>query len=179
MPGVLIIIFARMSDDSVLIALAGVLIFAEVLLLIFLYIRWYFSFISLVHTEKGVMMSFSESWNIVKGHWWRTFGIIIVISIVVNFALGLITTPISFGLMWGYFSQYFKMMATGGNTNDPKVMFDLLNKFGINIGIVLIISVLLHLMITPLFNVVMYFDLKVRKHVNQESVFGAGSNRVE
>lgn len=124
-------------------------------------------------------MSFSESWNIVKGHWWRTFGIIIVISIVVNFALGLITTPISFGLMWGYFSQYFKMMAAGGNTNDPKAMFDLLNKFGTNIGIVLIISVLLHLMITPLFNVVMYFDLKVRKHVNQESVFGAGSNRVE
>ena len=162
---IVIVAIAKIADDLTLDFIAGVFIFAGVLFLVYLYIRWYFVLISLVHKGEGIFRSFSDSSRLVKGQWWRIFGIIILISIFVNFAVSIISTPISFGLMWGYISQYFKSMSENSFAgNNPEAVFELLKSFGLNMGIVMALSMILNMLITPLFNIVIYFDSKIRKN---------------
>ena len=162
-----IIIVALMSiGDFVLLKFAGVmLIIAGIGFLFYLIFRWYFILIALVNDELGVIDTFSKSSFLVKGYWWRTFGIIILISIAVSFAISLISTPISFILMWGHFSQYFHFIGRNEHIfKDPEVITSFIKSYISLISILIILNNLLELLITPMFKIVIYFDLKIRKH---------------
>ena len=158
------VVMKMANQDAIYIAGTVFIIFL-IMFTIFLYFRWYFGIIAAVHANSGVFKSLKISFALVKKHWWRTFGILLLVSIIVNFAIGLITTPVSFGLMWGSFANYFKMLSQGNVTNpNPNVTSEYLNIIGTKLGIVIIISTILQAVITPLFSIVMYFDLKIRKN---------------
>jgi hypothetical protein len=163
---VIIIIALINIGDFVMFKFVGVLlIIAGVIFLIYLIFRWYFVLIALVNDELGVIDTFSKSSFLIKGYWWRTFGIIILISIAVNFAISLISTPVSFGLMWGHMSQYFKMI--GGNEQalkNPELLSGFMKSYFSAISILIILSNFFELLITPLFKIVIYYDLKIRKN---------------
>lgn len=148
------------------ITILGVLtIIAGIFLMIYLLFKWYFAFVSIVGEDNYVFDSFSKSSYLVKGYWWRTFGILLLTSIMVDFAISIITTPLTFILMWDFIMQYFKMIAEGNFVqNDPDMIFKMMESFGFSFGILIIISTILDALITPLINVVMYFDLKIRKN---------------
>jgi hypothetical protein len=62
------------------------LVFGLVLLIvgfIFLYVRFLFISQSLVLERKGKLGSIGRSWQLVRGSWWRVFGISIVLGILV------------------------------------------------------------------------------------------------
>lgn len=148
------------------ITILGVLtIIAGIFLMIYLVYKWYFAFVSIVGEDNYVFDSFSKSSYLVKGNWWRVFGILLLTSIIVDFGISIITTPLSFILMWDFIMQYFKMIAEGGMiNNDPSSMVKMFESFGFSFGILIIISTILDSLVTPLINVVMYFDLKIRKN---------------
>jgi hypothetical protein len=162
-----IIIIALISiSDFVMFKFVGVLlIIAGVVFLIYLFFRWYFVLIALVNDELGVIDTFSKSSFLIKGYWWRTFGIIILISIAINFAISLISTPVSFGLMWSHMSQYFKMLSNNEQALKNPELFSGLMKSNFSLfGILIILSNFLELLIKPLFKIVIYYDLKIRKN---------------
>ena len=163
---VIIIVALINIGDFVMFRFVGVLlIIAGVVFLIYLIFRWYFVLIALINDELGVIDTFSKSSFLIKGYWWRTFGIIILISIAVNFAISLISTPVSFGLMWGHMSQYFKMI--GGNeqaAKNPEFLSGFMKSYFSVISILIILSNFLELLITPLFKIAIYYDLKIRKN---------------
>jgi hypothetical protein len=167
-----IILTIGIGTDIIFIKIIGVFaIIGGILLAIYLIFRWYFAFTAIVCEDKQVIESFSKSSFLVSRNWWRTFAIIILFSIIINFAISLITTPVAFIVLWDFISQYFKMIATGTfNENDPEFFFNIMKSFGFALGIIIIISSILDMLITPLFNTTYYFDLKIRKDDFTETV---------
>ena len=160
------IIFLIGLADSALLKFIGVLVLiAVILFLLFLYFRWYFAFIAIVNEDIGPVQSFMKSYTLVTGYWWRTFGLIILTSITAQFIVSIITTPFSFAIMWDFIAQYFKMFLKGHfQQNDPYVFLQLFRSLGFSFGIIIILSTILQSLITPLFNIVLYYDLKIRKN---------------
>jgi hypothetical protein len=162
--GVTLIFLATVVKNVFFGLIVAVLIIAAVIYLIYLIYEWYFAFVSIVCEDKKVFESFSKSFSLVKGCWWRTFGIILLIGIIVQFAISVITTPFSFLFMWNFLSKYFTMAASGFKENNPAFSMEILKSFGFGFGLVLVLTVILNSLISPLFKVVMYFDLRIRKH---------------
>jgi hypothetical protein len=163
---VIIIIAVLMAGQNALLTLFTVLfIFAGIGFALFLWVRWYFAPLNIVYMHDGVSNSFIRSWNLVKDYWWRTFGIMLLISIIVGFASTIISTPITFIFEWDFIVQYFKLIM-GGNSgaNDPVVMLGLMRSLGFTYGLIIAFSSTIHMLVFPLFQIVIYFDLKIRKN---------------
>lgn len=141
----------------------GVLILiAAVFIVVYMVYMWYFGTIFIIGENSGVMETFGKSFNLVRNYWWRTFGILLLISIIIQFALSLILTPISFILMWDFIAAIFSN-ASLGNSADPQHVLNLMKSFGFNLGIIAVISTILTIVIQTPFNIVLFFDLKIRK----------------
>ena len=145
--------------------LGGLLLAACLPLTLYLYFRWYFALTSIVCEDKGVFEAFPKSSFLVKNYWWRTFGIIILFTIIIQFAISIISTPVSFSLMWGYFSKYFSTLTEQSmNKPNPAQLFENLKSIGFTLGLLTVLGRLLSVLVEPLFRVVMYVDLKIRKN---------------
>lgn len=92
----------RMKSDLLIVALliisAG---FATVLGALFFILPGIFIYVKLsilpaayIHERRGFIESFSRSWNLTDGHWWYTFGIIIVMNLLVSFISYAFTIPL-------------------------------------------------------------------------------------
>ena len=127
-------------------------------------IRWLFTIQAIVWDESGVMTSFGRSAQLVTNYWWRTFGIVILFSLLVGFAESLISTPIMFLTMWNFYSSYFHSVASSGTeTVDPAMVGQMMSSIGYAIGIYTVISTIFTMIIEPVYRSVMYFDLRARK----------------
>jgi hypothetical protein len=160
-----IIIFISLvsTENSFAIFFAVIILLAAIAAVIYIAIRWSFVFPALAYEDTGVIDSLKRSWNLVTGYWWRTFGILILLHIIVSFAVSIITTPLSFVVMWDIFAELFsKMDFNTYEEPNPKEVFTLFSSMGLRIGIISAISSILSLLITPLISVVMYFDLRAK-----------------
>lgn len=161
----IIIILSGAANSSALVVIGVLLMIAAIFVTVFLYIRWYFAFTAIVSDDLPVFSAFSKSFMLVNNYWWRTLGLVILIAITVQFAISVITTPVSFVVMWDFFAGYFKLIAEGDLVrNDPSQIFSLMKSIGYSIGIIITISSMLQYIIAPLFNVTLYYDLKIRKN---------------
>jgi hypothetical protein len=153
------------SNDgpNALSGIAVLMIFASFFIVIFLWIKWVFAIPAIAWEETGVYGAFQRSWQLVKYHWWRTFGILLLLSIVIQFALSIVTTPISMFAFWDFYARYFEMIGSlGGEQISPEEVFGLFDTMGLGIGFASGLSTVLSLLIMPLIPVVMYFDLRAR-----------------
>ena len=58
---------------------------------IFLSVKWSVAFPAVVSERAGPFSAISRSWELTRGHWWRTFGTLLVVgllSFVIYFAIG-------------------------------------------------------------------------------------------
>lgn len=159
-------------------AFGGLLVFTSFFVIIFLWIKWAFAIAAIAFEDAGVYQAFQRSWYLVAENWWRTFGILLLLNIVIQFALSIITTPISMFALWDFYAEYFKMLgAMGGQQVSPEKILAMLDSMGVGIGLASGVSTILSLLIVPLITVVMYFDLRARKgeFVEQTPPEGMGS----
>ncbi|MBN1398823.1 MAG: hypothetical protein JXA06_12395 [Bacteroidetes bacterium] len=131
---------------------------------VYIMIKWYFSLTAVAVDDLTVIESLRRSWHLVKGYWWRTFGIILLLSILAQFVISIVSLPITFGSMWDFYREYFTLFGKTGGEVDPAVLLDLQKSYGPEIAIGSGISALLSLLITPVFTVVMYYDLRAREN---------------
>ena len=161
---VLVAVVAQIGHIVWLNVFGVLLVIAGIGFIIYLILRLYFAPINIIHKHEGVIISLSRSWRIVKDIWWRTFGIIMLVTIVIGFVSALITTPISFLFFRDFISEYFKILLSGGSTNDPTVTLGLLKSLGFAYGLIITLSTIIQIILFPLFIVVIYFDLRIRKN---------------
>lgn len=108
---------------------------------VYLAIRWSMSLAAMMAENVGPIQGFSRSWNLVKGQWWRTFGILLVVGIlqlVISFALGAL----------------FGIVAAAATTGDVRLAVEAIG------------TALLSTLVSPITTiavVLLYFDLRVRK----------------
>lgn len=160
------VIAVAASEKSIGVTLFGVMLcLVATVFVTYLWVRWAFALPAIAWEDAGVIQSFGRSSFLVKGFWWRTFGIILLLNIIAQFAISIVTTPIQFVALWGFFSRYFSMIGSiSKGAVDSFEILELFNSLGIGMGIVIFISYLLMLLVLPLITVVMYFDLRARKN---------------
>lgn len=144
----------------------GLVFFVSILVAAYLWVRWVFAMPAIAWEDAGVFASFSRSSFLVRGYWWRTFGILILLNIITQFAISIISTPVSFIAFSDFFRVYFDMITTSMSKGEmeSEILPELMNSFsGVKFVLYIAFASILGLLITPLITVVMYFDLRARK----------------
>ncbi len=161
--GILVMTMFKVVKFTTFIGVLGLI--ASIVFAFYLIFRWYFATIDLIQRGSNITDSFSNSWYLVGGYWWRTFGILLLISIIVQFGIGIITTPLSFIVSWDYYSHLFGVISVqpGGNI-DPSTIRETLKYMSSTIGFIFILNCFFELLLFPMFKIAMYFDLRARKN---------------
>lgn len=151
------------TDSGALGFFGGFLLLIAVLAAVYLGISFAFTVPAISWEDADIIESFKRSWSLVRGRWWRTFGILVLMSLMVSFALSIIMTPLYMVVFWDFFKAYFEVIAgMSEGRNDPSLVVNMIQSLGFGVGIVSGISSILQMIITPLYTVVMYFDLRAR-----------------
>lgn len=157
--------FAVVIDSGVVLGLLiAIVVLVMVPTALFVVYRWYFSLTAVAVEDLGPIDSLRQSWFLVQGYWWRTFGILLLLSMLTQFVVYIVSIPFTFGSMWGFYKAIFTAIGQTGGQTDPQVMHDAMKSLGPSVGFGVGVSSLLTLLITPVFTVVMYFDLRARKN---------------
>jgi len=156
---------AGITMESTLTAvIGGLAIPVAILAAIYLFIRWAFSLPVIAWEDAGVFEAFSRSAYLVRGEWWRVFGIFLLLTIVVQFGISIVTAPINLFALWGFYSKYFEWLGTvRGGEMDLGVLADMFSSIGMGIGASVLVSSVLATLVTPVYHTVMYFDLRARR----------------
>ncbi len=163
----ILLIIASIAHSGSLIFFGVITILAAIGILIFLYIKWKFTILLIGWEDSEIIQSFKRSWILVKGNWWRVFGILILLSIILGFAVSLISTPISFLAIWDIIREQFKMISSHASSElNPDRIFVMFKSFGWRVGIISGLTSILELLISPLFVTVLYYDLLAREVKN-------------
>jgi hypothetical protein len=155
---ILAVIMIKISSYAAIVFIAGIFFVFS------LGFRCLFVPTDIIYEYKGISKSFSKSLFLVKGYWWKTFWRYFLISIIIGFATGIISTPITFIFEWKFISQFFNMVQDNTHISDPTVMLEFSKSFGFTYGLILVISTILNTLIYPLFYLILFFDLKIRKN---------------
>lgn len=93
------LVIAAVNQDGSLAGVMGILLFvltvASVLLGIWLHVKLLLAASASAVELKSPFQAIGRSWTLTRGHWWRTFGIILLVGIIVGVATSIITTPLS------------------------------------------------------------------------------------
>lgn len=160
----LVLIAAVVADSSAMEGIGVIALLLGICAAVYFWVRWIFALPAIAWEGAGVMESFRRSSFLVNGWWWRTFGIGLLLYLITQFAITLVTTPLSFVALWGFFKNYFALLGSAsGGQPDPDIVYRLFDSLGVGLGILIYISYILTAMIVPLFVAIMYFDLRARK----------------
>ena len=160
----MLLIIGIAVDSVALGFVGGLLIFAALLVAVYLGISFAFTVPAISWEDADVIESFRRSWSLVRGNWWRTFGILLLMGIMVSFAASIMMTPLYLIFLWDFFKAYFEAFsALADGENDPTILITMIKSLGFGVGILSAISSIIQLIITPLYVVIMYFDLRARK----------------
>ncbi len=130
--------------------------------MIIVFFKWYFSLTAVAVDDLTALESLRESWNLITGYWWRTFGILFLFSLIMQLIITIVSLPITFGSMWDIYKEYFTMLGKTGGKVDPMTLKNLEASLGPGVSIGTGVSSILTLLIAPVYTVVMYFDLRAR-----------------
>jgi hypothetical protein len=138
--------------------------------MVFIFVRWAFSSTAIAADDYQISDALGQSWTIVKGHWWRTAGILLLFSILTQFIITIVSLPFTFGSMWNVYKEFFTMLQETKGNISPQDLRSAQGSMGFGAGISSGISGLLTLLIQPLFMVVMYFDLVARRNKFEQTL---------
>jgi len=112
----------------------------------------------LVFFEKGAMDAISDAFNFIKGHWWETFGILIVIFLIVAVLNYITQIPATI-------YQLIQMGTSSFGSGDPTVIFDIF-KDPIYLGLLVLSEGFKFLIgtITLLVTIFIFFDINEQKN---------------
>jgi len=164
LPPYILLIIAIVTKSPMLGLFAGFLLFACILIVIFFFIRWAFAVPAIAWEDHRVVGGLRRSWALVKDNWWRVFGILVLMGIMLSFAVSLIMTPVYVIAMWKFIAAYFETISSAGSHElDPTTLLEGFRSFGFGFGIVSGLGSVLQMLIAPLYVVILYFDLRARK----------------
>jgi hypothetical protein len=98
----------------------------------------------------------ARSWRLTHNSFWRTFGTILLVSVIVNFASSIVTTPVQF--IFGIFAGL--LTPTGGTQEDMVVLVVV---FAAVLIVVTVVITAIGLIVQSSATALIYIDLRMRK----------------
>ena len=108
----------------------------------------------IVLEKKGVIASIRRSWTLTRGYFWRTFGTIALIQVILNVASQILNTP--FSLLVGFVPSIVDPTGTGSGVVAVIVLYIVYVAFATAIGAVTAV-------VQAAAVAVIYIDLRMRK----------------
>ncbi|MFI6561407.1 hypothetical protein [Streptomyces sp. NPDC050534] len=93
LPGILVAVFANSAAGFALAALGGL---GGGIVALWLMIRFSLASPALMLEKRGVVKSMSRSVKLVRGSWWRVFGILLLAGIIANIISAIVVIPFTF-----------------------------------------------------------------------------------
>lgn len=137
------------------------LFLGAVIFTMYLYYRLSFALPAIVCEDAGAFEGLSRSWKLVKGYWWRVFGILLLLGFMTEFATSIITTPVALIAMWPFYRAMFQAM--GDEANEAEILTAGFESMGIGIGIMTAVYLVITVYISPIYTTILYYDLRARK----------------
>ncbi|HTP14110.1 MAG TPA: glycerophosphoryl diester phosphodiesterase membrane domain-containing protein [Bacteroidota bacterium] len=160
----IVIIVAIAVRSIVLGLLGGLSLLILGCLAVYIGIRWSFLVPAVAWEDLGVMASFRRSWSLVENNWWRVLGILLLMGIITSFVVSLVLAPVYVVAFLSFFAGMFSHLGNMQSEQEsPRIILDGIRSFGFGIGLLSGISSILQLLISPLYVVILYFDLRARK----------------
>ncbi|MFP4549666.1 MAG: hypothetical protein ACLFNT_02590 [Spirochaetales bacterium] len=128
-----------------------------------IFFSFFFSAEAVVFDGERTVAGMGRSWRLVGGNWWRLFGITILVTIMISFVAGLITTPIVGASLVPISANIFDLVLSD-TASEQAVLQAFSNTTPLSIAIALatIVQQLISLIFVPVFYALFYIDLKVR-----------------
>jgi hypothetical protein len=117
---------------------------------VWLYAAWGVAPAALIAEPTSAIKALGRSFNLVKGNWWRVFGLLVLAAVLVGVITGAVTAPLQFGATFG-----------SGFADNPELVFSgtYLALNTLVTGVVTAVT----LPFTAAVVVAIYYDLRVRK----------------
>ncbi|MBH0008782.1 hypothetical protein ESZ53_05600 [Salinibacterium sp. UTAS2018] len=155
--GVSVLLFAIGDTAGIVFGVLTMLGGLLVALFLAAWLGTFFAFVpsALMIERLPLMLAIRRSWSLVKGNFWRTFGILLLILVIVNTVSSVVTAPVSFfgGLGIG-------LLNPTGNEETAVVAF----------AVIYIVSIILSVIISAVTIVIqsaapalLYIDMRMRK----------------
>ncbi|SKA93832.1 hypothetical protein SAMN06295879_1824 [Agreia bicolorata] len=112
----------------------------------------------IVLERRGMLSSIRRSWSLTNGSFWKTFGVLALISVILSFASQIITTPVSFigGLATGF------LFPTGGSEDSASFIAVTIVTYGLTLIISLVLGAVTAVVQSSAVAVI-YIDLRMRR----------------
>jgi len=128
--------------------------------------RVFFSNYSIIYEDLGIIKGIKKSFSLVKGNFWRVFGITLLIGMVISLVIGTVSGPIIFiSILPAYVKMLTSIMKlTATSTESIIEFYKSFSSIGIGLGISVFISSVGTYILLPILNSLFYIDLKVRNN---------------
>ena len=111
--------------------------------------------------DMNSLSGMGRSLDLVRGHGWRSFGVMFIVALVISFGLGILTGPVTFVVILpGYFSLLKGGLA--GSKPSPQSIAAFLSSLSWAMGITMLISEVVKGGLWSAFLTLLHADLKAR-----------------
>lgn len=162
----------------VLLATVGKLVALAILLGVLLYLGMIFVLIGiqyvfqlgpsiLVNEDIGPGRALGKCFSLVKGEFFRVFGISILFGMALSLALSMVTMPLQFASLAPFYGKLLESAMNGSGGDPSEILMEMseaFKGFGVLYGVLVAVQSVLSGMVQPLFGTLLYIDLRVRKN---------------
>jgi hypothetical protein len=141
-----------------------VMFLALICVMIWLTISLSFSLQAVVLDDASPAGGLTQSFNLVKGNWWRVFGYNLLLGIVLSFAISLASFPIIMAFLLPVYLRAFESILNKSSSgSDLFPMLQAMKSLYIPLALSSFIQACGYMLIMPVFKTLFYIDLKYRK----------------
>ena len=157
-------IAAAVGSISAAVIVASVLAAGACAVSVWLAVRFSVAREAMVVDAQGIDDSLEESTRVVSHSWWRVFGLLLLIMLIVSFAASLVSAPIVlFSLLPAYVRLYQELLSgTLRSSAWLATLFQAFAGMGWKLGLGTYLSCLLSAFVLPGFMTLLFLDLKAR-----------------
>src|SRR6185369_454030 len=129
----------------------------------YFFFRWSMAIIAISWENCGPVAAMRRSSKLMEENWWRVFGMLFLFGLLVAFGTLLITTPLSFLGIIGSLKDVLASSAQNSGDTPAKQSPAFFRAMGNYIGISTSISIMVSLLVKPVYTTLLYLDLRSRR----------------
>jgi hypothetical protein len=128
-------------------------------------VRFSLTLESLVIDGTRIEQSLDQSALLIRGAWWKVFGIILLFGLMLNFASSIIATPILFFSSIRQYAELLRSLLQEGPADGGfnATLLKILGGMGRKLGLMAYLQSLLSALVSPVFMAMLFFAMKKRR----------------